>query len=314
MRKILFVITLLAALNTSFAQKDFEVTPAVEILSEFPNVRDFTLSSTGNEAYVSIQSPLGETSVIVRLLKNDNKWSGYEIASFSGKFMDLEAFLSFDNLRLYFASNRPLIDSKTDTKDFDIWYVQRQKVDDSWGEPINLGAPINTVNDEFFPSLTKSNNLYYTGNDSISKGRDDIFFSALENGKYSTPISLSESINTEGYEFNAFIDPDEKFLIFTGYNREDGLGSGDMYISFKDGAGKWLPSKSLGDQINSQYMDYCPYVDWASMTLYFTSKRNSIDKNTHFKLAKDLLKVVSQYENGLSRIYKVDLKDILIKK
>jgi hypothetical protein len=36
---------------------------------------------------------------------------------------------------------------------------------------------------------------------------------------------MGDVINTESYEFNAYVAPDESFLIFSGYNREDGYGS-----------------------------------------------------------------------------------------
>ena len=65
-----------------------------------------------------------------------------------------------------------------------------------------------------------------------TKGKDDIFVSKWENGKYTEPVSLSDSINSDGYEFNAFIAPDESYIIFTAYQREDGFGSGDLYMSY----------------------------------------------------------------------------------
>ncbi|WP_321538323.1 hypothetical protein [Flavobacterium piscinae] len=47
------------------------------------------------------------------------------MVSFTGKYKDLEPFLSTDGLKLYFASNRPLTESG-EPKDFDIWYVERK--------------------------------------------------------------------------------------------------------------------------------------------------------------------------------------------
>ncbi|MEZ4826798.1 MAG: hypothetical protein R3C61_10975 [Bacteroidia bacterium] len=209
------------------------VTPALEVLSSWPNVRDFNLSASGNEAYVSLQSLAGDVSVIACLKTKKGKWQKPEIASFSGKYHDLEPFLSPDGLRLYFASNRPLPDSADKPKDYDIWFVSRKTLNADWGSPTNLGSAINTTSDEFYPAITLSNNLYFTSNRAGTKGEDDIFFCEWRDGGYSQPVSLSDSINSAGYEFNAYVAPDESYLIFSGYNRADGLGSGDLYISYR---------------------------------------------------------------------------------
>ena len=61
-------------------------------------------------------------------------------------------------------------------------------------------------------------------------------------------------------------------------------------------------------------MDYCPYVDTKTNTLYFTSKRNAT-RTTFDKPLKidDLKQVFEKYENGLSRLYKTSISDILLK-
>jgi hypothetical protein len=281
---------------------------------QFPNVRDFTISSTEDEAYFTAQSYLGELSVIITIKKENGKWSEPEIAPFSGKYQDLEPFLSPDGLRLYFVSNRPLSDHTAKPKDFDIWYVQREDQDSKWSNPINIGSPINTENNEFYPCVTINNNLYFTSDASNSKGKDDIFFCEWENGHYLDPISMSDSINSEGYEFNAFVSPDESFIIFSGYNRENGFGSGDLYISFQNTDGTWAKANNMGSEINSDKMDYCPFMDMKTKTLYFTSKRSQLDYESNgFTSIRDLLNKINKYENGLSRIYEVSIEEILLR-
>ena len=55
-------------------------------------------------------------------------------------------------------------------------------------------------------------------------------------------------------------------------------------------------------------MDYCPFVDAKTNTLYFTSKRSEINNsNEGFSSLQDFLKNMKKYENGLSRIYKTTL-------
>ena len=279
-----------------------------EILAGHPSVRDLTLRSDGKEAYFSSQSLYGEISAIMRLRKIDGQWKAPELAAFSGEEMDLEPFLSPDGLRLYFASNRP--SEKTgDSRHFDIWVVERSGWDKPWSAPVNLGSPVNTPGNEFYPAVTREGHLYFTRDGPGSKGKDDIFVSRFHLGRYSEPESLPESINTDGYEFNAFVAPDDSYLLFTAYNREDGHGSGDLYISERAISGEWTPAKNLGTVINSSRMDYCPFVDMEG-NLYFTSKRVDFPSAPYgVSTEAEWLEIVDQTENGQSRLY--HLKDFV---
>jgi hypothetical protein len=280
-----------------------------EIFSRFPNVRDIAISSEGDEIYFSVQSYQDEISVISYIKKINGTWSKPRIAGFSGKYFDIEPFLSADGLKLFFSSNRPLEMSDNKPKDFDIWYVHRENKNSEWSHPVNIGAPLNSEENEFYPSIANNNNFYFTCDQRGTKGKDDIFFSQWKNGTYSEPISLSDSINSNGYEFNAFISPDEAYIIFTAYQREDGFGSGDLYISYKNSDGLWTKAKNLGAEINSAEMDYCPFVDTKTNTLYFTSKRTSVnDSDKDFSSIAEILDEINKYDNGLSRIYKTTLK------
>ena len=272
-------------------------------LKDFPNVRDFTVSANGKEAYFTTQSPNEEISLIISVTKQNDVWTSPKLVSFSNEYKDLEPFLSLDNKRLYFVSNRPLKASDDQPKDFDIWYVERRSIEDDWSLPINMGSPINTGADEFYPSLAANGNLYFTSNRNGTKGKDDIFFSQLKDGKYTQPVSIPATINSKGYEFNAFVAPDESYLLFSGYNRANGYGSGDLYISYNKN-GTWEEAKNLGNEVNSNKMDYCPFVDVNTNTLYFTSKRSRISTK-NITTMEELKNRINQYQNGFSRIYKV---------
>ena len=176
-----------------------------QIFSQFPNVRDIAISSAGDEIYFSVQSYVDEVSFIASAKKENDKWTDPEIVSFSGKYFDIEPFLSADGLKLYFASNRPLDNANDKTKDFDIWYVERENKNAEWSNPINLGEPINSPANEFYPSIADNNNFYFTCDERINRGKDDIFFSNGKTANTQSQISLSDSINSDGYEFNAFI-------------------------------------------------------------------------------------------------------------
>lgn len=305
MKSIYFWFVLLTFANG--LSQNQTVVPAFDFLIQFSNCRDFTLSKNQDEMYFTLQNSTEEISRIVCSKKIKNKWTTPELVSFSSEHRDIEPFLSADGLRLYFSSNRPLENTSNQSKDYDIWYVERKNTKEKWSHPINIGTPVNTAKDEFYPSVALNGNLYFTSENDKSLGKDDIFVCRWENNAFANPENLGPSINTAGYEFNAFIAPDESFLIFTGYKREDGLGSGDLYISYKNKLGVWEKATSLGSKINSSAMDYCPFYDFSTQTLYFTSKRNKAT-NQPFLNLETFLKEINQYENGSSRIYKCNLK------
>lgn len=306
LKKTTYLILLFATIF-GFSQEQTKPVPAFDFLKKYINTRDLALSQNQDEVYFTIQNTNEEVSVIAFSKMENKKWTEPKLINFTRKFRDIEPFLSSDGLKLYFSSNRPLHDSISKPKDYDIWYVERTNLKSDWSTPKNLGSPVNTSNNEFYPSLAKNGNLYFTSDGSKSLGKDDIFFSKWENNTYSEPTALGLNINSAGYEFNAFVSPDEIFLIFTGYNRTEGFGSGDLFISYKDINGNWEKAKNMGSEVNSTVMDYCPFYDAKTETLYFTSKRNSVS-NLGFKTMEDLEKEINKYENGLSRIYKLNIK------
>ena len=277
----------------------------------FPNVRDLAVSPNGDELVFTAQNVVKDRSVLIHMKKQNNSWKNPVILRFSGKHFDLEPFFSNDGLRLFFVSDRPLDSQSNDKKDFDIWYVSRKSLEKPWSAPVNLGAPVNSKYNEFYPSLANNGNLYFTRDDTSSNTKDDLYLSHFNKGYYETPTKLPETINSDTYDYNAFIAPDESYIIFGSYQRDDSFGSGDLYISYKKDSG-WTPAKNLGKPLNSKKLDYSPFIDYRTNTLYFTSER------TYEYSAKDkaesldvLLKEFDQYSNGQSRLYQINLDAVL---
>ncbi len=310
-RMIMLLLFILLS-SAVHAQNKVHVIPFLpRLFSQFPHIRDFTMTKAEDEAYFTVQSPLGEVSVIMELEEEDGHWTSLKIVPFSGRYLDMEPFLSPDGLRLYFASNRPLTPGAA-VKDMDIWYVERPNLDAAWSAPINVGPLVNTEHDEFFPSVTDNGNLYFTSARPDGMGKDDIYMSTWKKKGYAKPKLLDNTINSSGIEFNAYVAPDESFMLFSCYQREGGLGSGDLYISHHKGKGKWTLAENMGEKVNSPQMDYCPYVHLPTKNLYFTSRRSEIKSKVDqggFKDVQDILHEIDKYSNGLSRIYRALLSE-----
>jgi len=111
-------------------------------------------------------------------------------------------------------------------------------------------------------------------------------------------------------EFDLYISPDESMLIFTS-ERPEGLGSGDLYISFKDEEGNWSKAKNVGDKINTSGSEYCSMISPDGKYLFFTSAvregRRILDQPFTYE---DFKRCQKNAKNGLSDIYWVDAEVI----
>lgn len=272
------------------------------ILSDGMSNRDFTISPKGDEIFFTIQYLRGRVSFIIRVAKVNGVWGKPEMASFSGVYADLEPCFSPDGNTLFFVSDRPLKAGGT-PKDKDIWKVMR-RADGQWGEPVNLGPTVNTDKDEYYPNIAKNGNLYFTVEAPYGKGGEDIVVCKKTADGYAAPESLPEAINSKTGEFNAFVDPDEQFIIFGSETRPGRLGSGDLYMSKKDKSGNWLPAYQLPAPINSTGLDYCPYVTADKKYLIFTSNRLRKEWDSDKAVTYDEMKsLIAEPGNGLDDIY-----------
>lgn len=227
-------------------------------------------SNDQREFYYSVEI-MGKTET--RMMKFENEgWSSpitilsHEIYSYN------DPFLTPDNKKLFFISDRPL-SGFGQKKDYDIWYIERNG--GAWSDPKNAGININSDKEEYYISFTKSGKMYFSSNKPDRNGVSnfDIYSSELKNGEFEPALKLDSEINTNSYEADVFVAPDESYLVFST-NRADGLGRGDLYVSFRKNDGKWSLAKSLGNIINTKTDDFCPYVSPDGKYLFYSSKRD----------------------------------------
>ena len=205
----------------------------------------------------------------------DGVWSPQKKLFESDSISYNDPMFSPDQKRLYFISNLSL-DGKKTKEDIDLWYVERESIKSEWSKPINLGLPVNSDLNEYYASFTNDGTLYFA---SKEKSEDapryafDIYRSEYENGKFQQPEILPKSINTNRYEADIFIAPDESYMIFCSI-RKNGLGRGDLYISFKDKTGNWTDAMNMGEIINTDKHELCPFVTADGKYLFYTSNQD----------------------------------------
>ncbi len=129
--------------------------------------------------------------------------------------------VSADGKELYFVSRR--------SGNADI-YCAKRNTDGSWGEPQNLGAPINTKGTEMAPFLhPDGRTLYFSSDKHIGMGGFDLFMSRKgEDGVWQEPVNLGFPINTSSDEINFFVAADGK-TAFISSQRDGGQGGYDIY-------------------------------------------------------------------------------------
>lgn len=275
---------------------------APNLVSTQHNERDFAISPDGKRIYYSIVGNRN-LSVIVERKYEKNKWQSPQIASFSGNYYDIEPTFSSDGNELYFSSNR--------NGNFDIWFVRKTK-DGNWSSPTALNKTINTNENEYFPSITKNGTLYWTANYPSGNGGEDIWFSKKINGEYQKPEVLPKSVCGLTNEFNAFIDPNENYIIFGSEKRPYEVGGGDLYISYNKN-GIWSEAKNL-IEANSTSLDYSPFVSADGKYLYFSSNRKSPTNHTKkpWKLV-EFLNFLNGPGNGNGDIYWIKTDAVISK-
>lgn len=142
----------------------------------------------------------------------------------------------------------------------------------------NLGDSINTSFPEYSPVLSADEaTLIYTtrrntnvGGDRTPDGQfyEDVVVSYKDNnGKWSSPKSIGQFVNSSGHEGSINLTPDGQTLIL--YRDTE---SGNVYYSNWDGK-DWSAPSSFGSDINTKYWESHACLSADNNTLYFVSDR-----------------------------------------
>jgi outer membrane protein OmpA-like peptidoglycan-associated protein len=143
-------------------------------------------------------------------------------------------------------------------------------------EPFNLGPEINSVSDEYWPSLTvDGNTLIFTRlipmPGSADSFQEDFFMSRKVSDGWTKaePVVSINSLLNEGAQT---ISAGGNLLFFTLCNHSDGFGSCDIWFSrFADSV--WTAPRNAGPILNTPSWESQPSVSTTGDMLYFSSNR-----------------------------------------
>lgn len=163
--------------------------------------------------------------------------------------------MMFTRQSLVIENARPLRQAK---EDFYISYFS----DNSWQKAFNAGAPLNTKQNEGAQSLSSNGNyMFFTACDRPGGlGSCDIYFSALNDGRWSESSNLGSPVNTSYWESQPSISADGRILFFSS-SRPGGLGGKDIWFSIFNDNNLWTDPVNMGKIINTDGDEMSPFQD-----------------------------------------------------
>jgi hypothetical protein len=267
-------------------------------------VRDVTMTPDGNEIYFGGHSS-ARTAIFVTRREADG-WSEPRVAPFSNEGLNLEPCISPDGQRFFFLSTRPQAGQppKAGWAYQDIWVMAREG--DRWGPPRNLGAPVDSDAPEYYPSVTRDGTLYFTRE--AEDGKSAIYRARFANGAYQTPTRLPQNVNSGESQFNAFVAPDESFVIVPVQGRSDSLGGIDYYVVFRRQDDTWSQPLNLGPTVNSDSnQEWSASLSPDAKVLFFMSARpEAAQPSWAGKTLRDVFAMSVAPGSGQSSIYWID--------
>ncbi|MCP4728136.1 MAG: hypothetical protein GY863_24060 [bacterium] len=214
---------------------------------------------------------------------NNGKWTKPYPAPFQKGQDDDNFTVGPDGQTLYLQSTRSRDGSRNISEDGNIWTVR--KTSDGWTKPEMLSSPAFLEVWECYPSITNSGTLYFFNGQRPGLGKWDIFYSRLENGKYQKAENMGGMINSEHYELDSFVAPDESYLIVCS-DRPGRDHNYDLYISFLKQDGSWTSLINMGREINEpgsitrpsvtpdgEYLFYCKGYDNGNEEIFWVSSK-----------------------------------------
>lgn len=261
-----------------------------------------TFTPDGTTLFFLKNTPTFRHWTIVESHYANGRWGTPEVAPFSGQYNDADVFLAKDG-SVFFISNRPVNgEARSDT---DIWVMHKNGA--GYAEPEHIDA-VSSPKYEWFPTVADDGTLYFgSGRTEGSHGGTDIWRSRLVDGKYQPPENLGAVINTAGNDTEAWIAPDQSYLIFSTDGRKDTRGADDIYVSHRNGD-SWTEPRNLGDAVNSTGSEYGAKPSPDGKYLFFCSNRALVDRPLDHRLSyAELTKKLHEPGNGLNDIYQVDM-------
>jgi len=212
------------------------------------------------------------TSEVQYMVREKSGWTQPKGVPFIDNKNDGYYILSTGDKALYFASLRPYPGTVEKRKERKLWKMTFRN--QQWQKPQLIDFLKNTSNFIGHPSFTNDGTVYFYDASKSGLDRADIFYSRYKNGRYGRIENPGPGINTNSDECDAFIDPDEKYILLAVKDHPDCLGDDfDIFISFKKADNTWTQAVNLSKTVNSKRREIYPRVSPDRKYIFFSSNR-----------------------------------------
>jgi len=147
------------------------------------------------------------------------------------------------------------------------------KADFVFGEPTNLGPPVNSASVEANPVISADNlELYFSSDRSGGYGGWDIWVTrrSTKDDEWGTPMNLGPSINSSAHEAGTSIPEDGLELYFLSM-RPGGYGAQDLWVATRETIDdEWGTPTNLGPNVNTSGKEITPSISPNGLELYFS--------------------------------------------
>ena len=238
------------------------------------------LSKDGLALYFSSDRPGGHGALDLYVARRASEDSPWEAPINLGALLnssanDFAPNLSLDGHLLFWASGRP-----GTLGGADLWMSRRDdpKDDLGWGEPVNLGAGVNTAMNEQAPNYHQNaeeggGNLYFNRGNAAANQADLYYVAVSRSGVAEGPAVLVTELSTLGFSEQAAVLRHDAKEVFFFSNRASGLGGADIYTSSRQNVNdSWSAPVNVA-ALNTTANDVTPNLSFDGRTLLLGSNR-----------------------------------------
>ncbi len=216
----------------------------------------------------------------------DGKWISPQLLKgvVNGKYHEGPATFNKAGTEVYFTRSnyfKPNKLSKNSGNESNLKIFKAKLVDNNWTDLEEM--PFNS--DEYsvgHPCLSPDEKtLYFISDMPGGYGGTDIYYSNLEDNKWSKPENVGGEINTASTEMFPFMSADGTFYFSS--DAHNNLGGLDVFATSYDSKNnKWLQVENLNYPMNSSKDDFAFYIEEDNKTGFISSNRNVMDNLYEF--------------------------------
>ena len=154
----------------------------------------------------------------------------------------------------------------------DVWYAPINP-DGSYALSKNIGAPINTKENNAATSISPDGQSMLLLNKYLPDGtvKTGVSIARREGDSWGKPLGLEIDNYYNRNSYGEYCLSSSGKTIVMAIERDDGIGSKDIYVSFLKEDGRWSKPLHTGNVINSAASETSPYLAADDATMYFAT-------------------------------------------